>query len=97
MKLLEFGLIELSFSSSDNPTIPNQDHILLAQDSAIDLVNGRFGATEPLVPVAISLRVSGYLMSIKNFNPNTDRREIEITGLLVHRYSLGMSNTKTVI
>ena len=77
---LEFGLIELSFSSSDNPTIPNQDHILLAQDSAIDLVNGRFGATEPLVPVAISLRVSGISDVYQDFNPNTDRREIEITG-----------------
>ena len=66
---LEIGLIELSFSSSDNPVIPDQDHILLAQDSAIDLVNGRFGATEPLVPVAISLPFRGFLMSIKTSTP----------------------------
>ena len=78
---MEIGTVELSFSSSDNPVIPNQDHILIAEDTNIEQVIGRNGEpTKPLVPVAISLRVSGLSDVIQTFNPITDVRDIEIIG-----------------
>ena len=78
---LEIGLVELSFSSSDNPVIADQDHILLAEDTSISLVTDRAGdSVKPMVPVAISLRVSGLSDVTQEFNPNTDIRDIEIIG-----------------
>ena len=78
---MQIGVVELSFSSSDNPLIPNQDHILLAEDVNIEQVIGRSGAPiKPLVPVAISLRVSGISDVVQTFDPITDVRDIEITG-----------------
>ena len=78
---MEIGTVELSFSSSDNPVIPNQDHILIAEDTNIEQVIGRNGEPiKPLVPVAISLRVSGLSDVVQTFNPTTDVRDIEIIG-----------------
>ncbi len=78
---LEIGLVELSFSSSDNPIIADQDHILLAEDTSIEFVNSRSGqAIKPMVPVAISVRVSGLSDVVQTFDPDTDVRDIEITG-----------------
>ena len=78
---MAIGSVELAFSSSDNPTLPNQDHILLAEDTSIEQVIGRGGdPIKPLVPVAISLRVSGISKVVQTFDPNTDVRDIEITG-----------------
>ena len=78
---MEIGTVELSFSSSDNPVIPNQDHILIAEDTNIEQVIGRNGEPiKPLVPVAISLRVSGLSDVVQTFNPITDVRDIEIIG-----------------
>ena len=78
---MEIGAVELSFSSSDNPVIPDQDHILLAEDTNIAQVIGRDGQPiKPLVPVAISLRVSGLSDVVQTFDPVTDVRDIEITG-----------------
>jgi|SaaInlStandDraft_1057018.scaffolds.fasta_scaffold00059_16 hypothetical protein len=77
----EIGLVELAFSSSDNPVITGQDHILIAEDTNIDLVIGRDGQPiKPLVPVAISIRVTGISSVIQEFDPDTDVRELEITG-----------------
>ncbi len=77
----EIGLVELSFSSSDNPVIEGQDHILIAEDTNIELVIGRDDQPiKPLVPVAISIRVSGISSVIQEFDPDTDVRDLEITG-----------------
>ena len=77
----EIGLVELSFSSSDNPVIEGQDHILIAEDTNIELVIGRDNLPiKPLVPVAISIRVSGLSSVIQEFDPDTDVRELEIIG-----------------
>lgn len=77
----EIGLVELAFSSSDNPVIEGQDHILIAEDTNIELVIGRDGQPiKPLVPVAISVRVSGISSVIQEFDPDTDVRELEIIG-----------------
>ncbi len=77
----EIGLVELSFSSSDNPVIEGQDHILIAEDTNIELVIGRDNQPiKPLVPVAISIRVSGLSSVIQEFDPDTDVRDLEITG-----------------
>ena len=77
----EIGTVALAFSSSDNPVIPDQDHILLSEDTNIAQVIGRDGQPiKPLVPVAISLRVSGLSDVVQTFDPNTDIRDIEITG-----------------
>ena len=77
----EIGLVELSFSSSDNPVIAGQDHILIAEDTNIELVIGRDNQPiKPLVPVAISIRVSGLSSVVQEFDPDTDVRELEITG-----------------
>ena len=78
---MSIGVVELSFSSSDNPYIPNQDHILLSEDTNIAQVIGRSGEPiKPLVPVGISLRVSGISDVTQTFNPSTDIRDIDITG-----------------
>ena len=77
----EIGLVELAFSSSDNPVIVGQDHILIAEDTNIELVIGRDGQPiKPLVPVAISIRVSGLSSVVQEFDPDTDVRDLEITG-----------------
>ena len=78
---MEIGTLELSFSSSDNPIIFDQDHILLAEDTNIERVIDRSGQPiKPLVPVAISVRVSGISDVVQTFDSQTDVREIEILG-----------------
>lgn len=80
-EIAEIGLVELAFSSSDNPVIEGQDHILIAEDTNIELVIGRDNLPiKPLVPVAISIRVSGLSSVIQEFDPDTDVRELEIIG-----------------
>ena len=78
---MEIGTLELSFSSSDNPVIFDQDHILLAEDTNIEQVIARSGQPiKPLVPVAISIRVSGISNVVQTFDSQTDVRDIEILG-----------------
>ena len=48
----------MAIGSSDHPYISDSDHILLSQDTEIELVDGRDGPIEPIVPVAMSIRVS---------------------------------------
>ncbi|MEE3315952.1 MAG: hypothetical protein VX184_03825 [Candidatus Thermoplasmatota archaeon] len=48
----------VQIGSSDHP-VGSGDHLLLAKDRGLNLVQGRNGLVEPLTPVAASLRFSG--------------------------------------
>ena len=67
-------------SSSDQPWLPESDHLLLSSDAAIGVVQGRSGPVDPLVPVAMSARVSGVSGVIQSFDPLTSERILELKG-----------------
>tara|TARA_B100000900_G_scaffold263254_2_gene224533 strand:- start:21968 stop:26647 length:4680 start_codon:yes stop_codon:yes gene_type:complete len=76
----EIGRITFAFSSNDHPWIPETDHVLISQDSSIDQVLGKEGPVDPLVPVAMSLRIAGISDVIYSYDPNTNIRDIEVKG-----------------
>jgi hypothetical protein len=76
----EIDSISFAFSSNDHPWIPETDHILISQDSSIDLIDGRQGPVEPLVPVAISMRVAGISDVTYSYNPDINIRQIVVEG-----------------
>lgn len=76
----EIGRITFAFSSNDHPWIPDTDHILISQDSSIGLINGKAGAVEPLVPVALSMRVAGISDVTHTYDPDANIRQIVVEG-----------------
>ncbi|RPG76557.1 MAG: hypothetical protein CBE08_002270 [Euryarchaeota archaeon TMED248] len=74
------GRITFAFSSNDHPWIPDTDHLLISQDSSIDQVLGKQGPVDPLVPVAMSLRIAGISDVIYSYDPDTNIRDIEVKG-----------------
>ena len=55
------GEIEMNLGTTDHPTLAG-DHILLSEDRDLDLVQGRSGSREPLLPIALSVRLRGCLL-----------------------------------
>ena len=76
----EIGRITFAFSSNDHPWIPDTDHILISQDSLIDLVDGKAGPVEPLVTVAMSMRVAGISDVTHSYDPDTNIRQLIVEG-----------------
>ncbi len=62
-ELMALGMAHIELGSSTHPTT-NGSHIIMARDNSLNLVNGRGGMKDPLVPVSISIEHSG-LKSIK--------------------------------
>ncbi|MGB1567842.1 MAG: hypothetical protein ACPHBQ_05125, partial [Candidatus Poseidoniaceae archaeon] len=74
------GEISMAIGSSDHPWLTDSDHILLSQDTEIEQVNGRDGPIEPLVPVAMSIRVSNISRVFQSYDPVTSIRSLELGG-----------------
>jgi hypothetical protein len=74
------GKISMAIGSSDHPYITDSDHILLSQDTEIELVDGRDGPVEPIVPVAMSIRVSNISRVFQSYDPVTSVRSLELEG-----------------
>ena len=78
---MEIGRFELAISSSDQPWLPDMDHILLSQNVDIDVVAGRLGNQPPIVPVAISIRMGGISHIRHAFDPVNEIRNMELNGI----------------
>ena len=78
---MEIGRFELAISSSDQPWLPEMDHILLSQNSDLDVVAGRLGNQPPIVPVAISIRIGGISHIRHAFDPVNEIRNMELNGI----------------
>jgi hypothetical protein len=78
---MPIGQVTFSISSSDNPWLPELDHILLSEDTEIAKVNGRLGPIDPLVPVAMSARIGGITDVEHSYDPINDIRQMELRGL----------------
>ena len=76
----EVGQLTFALASSDQPWLPDQDHLILSDDAALDEVMGRTGPVAPLVPIAMSARISGVSGVTQSFNPTTGNRVLELTG-----------------
>lgn len=74
------GQISIAIGSSDHPWLVDSDHILLSQDTEIEQVNGRDGPVDPLVPVAMSVRVSNISRVFQSYDPITSVRSLELQG-----------------
>jgi len=74
------GQISMAIGSSDHPWLTDSDHILLSQDTEIEQVDGRDGPIEPLVPVAMSLRISNITRVFQSYDPVTSIRSLELGG-----------------
>ncbi len=69
------GMIEMDLGTTDHPTITG-DHILLSEDRDLDLVQGRSGAREPLMPIALSIRMRGFSAADLADDSSLDRQVI---------------------
>ncbi|MEJ6563413.1 MAG: hypothetical protein QNL85_06890 [Euryarchaeota archaeon] len=78
---MPIGQVTFSISSSDNPWLPEIDHILLSEDTELTSVNGRLGPITPLVPVAMSARIGGITDVEHSYDPVNDVRQMELRGL----------------
>ena len=56
------------------------DHILLSEDSSNAIVDGRLGPVEPLVPVAMSMRIGGISHVRHDFDPINEVRNMQLDG-----------------
>ena len=74
------GVISMAIGSSDHPWLTDSDHILLSQDTEIEQVDGRDGPVDPLVPVAMSLRISNVSRVFQSYDPVTSIRALELGG-----------------
>ena len=78
---MEIGSLQLAISSSNQPWLPEMDHILLSQDLDLDVVAGRLGNQPPLVPVAISIKIGGISHIKHSFDPVNEIRNMELDGI----------------
>jgi hypothetical protein len=78
---MPIGQVTFAISSSDQPWLPDIDHILLSEDTELESVDGRLGPIEPLVPVAMSARIGGISDAEHSYDPVNDIRQMELRGL----------------
>ena len=74
------GEMAFALASSPQPWLPEMDHILLSEDTNIEVVNGRLGPQDPLVPVAMSMRIGGISHVRHSFDPVNEIRNMELDG-----------------
>ena len=79
---MEIGSVSIAISSSDQPWLPEIDHILLSEDTNIKTVNGRLGTQTPLVPVAMSARIGGISGVSHDYDPINDIRTMNLQGIV---------------
>ena len=72
---MTLGMIEMDLGTSGHPTLPG-DHILLSEDRDLNLVQGRSGAREPLMPIALSVRMRGFSAADIADDTSLDRQVI---------------------
>lgn len=77
---MEIGKMAFALASSPQPWLPDMDHILLSEDTSIEVVNGRIGPQDPLVPVAMSMRIGGVSHVRHAFDPVNEVRNMELLG-----------------
>jgi hypothetical protein len=56
------------------------DHILLSEDTDSAIVDGRLGPVDPLVPVAMSMRIGGISEVRHAFDPINEIRDMQLDG-----------------
>ena len=69
-----------ALASSPQPWLPEMDHILLSEDTNIEIVDGRLGPVDPLVPVAMSMRIGGISHVRHAFDPTNEVRDMQLEG-----------------
>jgi len=79
-EVMQIDHLLFSLASSPQPWLPEMDHILLSEDTNIALVNGRLGPVEPLVPVAMSMRIGGISHVRHSFDPINEVRDMQLEG-----------------
>ena len=77
---MEIGHMQFALASSPQPWLPEMDHILLSEDTTIALIDGRLGPVEPLVPVAMSMRIGGISQVRHAFDPVNEVRDMQLDG-----------------
>ncbi len=77
---MEIEHLLFALASSPQPWLPDMDHILLSEDTNIAIVDGRLGPVEPLVPVAMSMRIGGISHVRHAFDPINEIRDMQLEG-----------------
>ena len=77
---MEIGHMQFALASSPQPWLPDMDHILLSEDTDSAIVDGRLGPVDPLVPVAMSMRIGGISEVRHAFDPINEIRDMQLDG-----------------
>lgn len=77
---MEIDTLTFALASSPQPWLPDMDHILLSEDTNIAVVDGRIGPVDPLVPVAMSMRIGGISQVRHAFDPINEVRDMQLEG-----------------
>ena len=77
---MEIEHMRFALASSPQPWLPEMDHILLSEDTDIAVVDGRLGPVDPLVPVAMSMRIGGISHVRHDFDPINEIRDMQLDG-----------------
>ena len=77
---MEIEHMLFALASSPQPWLPEMDHILLSEDTNIAVVDGRLGPVDPLVPVAMSMRIGGISSVRHAFDPINEVRDMQLDG-----------------
>ena len=85
------GEIEMNLGTSDHPTLAG-DHILLSEDRDLDLVQGRSGAREPLMPIALSVRLRGFSAADLADDSSLDQQVIGISTIQNESLRVGFTS-----
>lgn len=85
------GEIEMDLGTTDHPTLAG-DHILLSEDRDLDLVQGRSGSREPLLPIALSVRLRGFSAADLADDSSLDRQVIGISTIQNESLRVGFTS-----
>lgn len=77
---MEIEKLSFALASSPQPWLPEMDHILLSEDTNIAVVDGRLGPVDPLVPIAMSMRIGGISHVRHDFDPINELRDMQLDG-----------------
>jgi hypothetical protein len=86
------GKIAGAIASSNQPVIIDGDHILLAEDIDNQIVDGRYGPEDPLVPVGMSLALTNVSGVGYSYVQETGTRTISLNGLSNEALVMGHLN-----
>lgn len=79
-EVMQIEHLLFALASSPQPWLPEMDHILLSEDTNIAIVDGRLGPVDPLVPVAMSMRIGGISHVRHSFDPINELRDMQLEG-----------------